>query len=109
MQALCDGILEAAILVFYERLSRPKELHWAPWIEGQSEKANQALSALELEIGGAGFTGRPTLGQVCVAITLGWIEFRGVLGAPRARAPELFRWYDEFRKRRSMVSTEPSG
>src|SRR6185369_16272202 len=27
-QALCDGILDAAILVFYERATRPAELHW---------------------------------------------------------------------------------
>ena len=27
-QALCDGILDAAIVVFYEKQNRPKELHW---------------------------------------------------------------------------------
>src|SRR5450631_1554561 len=28
LQALCDGILDAAIIVFYEHMHRPKELHW---------------------------------------------------------------------------------
>jgi glutathione S-transferase len=49
LQALCDGILEAAILVFYERSQRPPALHWAPWLDGQAQKARQGLDELERE------------------------------------------------------------
>ncbi len=53
------------------------------------------------------FADRPELGQVCAAVTLGWLEFRSVLGDLRAGRPELFAWYDRFRERPSMKATEP--
>lgn len=106
-QALTDGILEAAILVFYEVQHRPAELHWSPWLDGQREKANQGLDALEHEV--TLFADDVDLAQVCAGVTLGWLEFRNVLGDIRARRPKLFAWYDEFRKRPGMVATEPKG
>ncbi|MFO0645691.1 MAG: glutathione S-transferase N-terminal domain-containing protein [Polyangiales bacterium] len=104
-QALCDGILEAGILVFYERAHRPKELWWPDWLDGQSEKALQGLDALEREV--AAWGALPDLGQVCAGVTLGWLEFRNVFGDLRATRPNLFAWYERFRGRPSMLNTEP--
>jgi glutathione S-transferase len=104
-QALCDGILEAAILVFYERTTRPKELHWEAWIEGQSEKARQGLDALEREVGT--FPREVDLAQICAGVTLGWLEFRGPLGDVRAGHGALFAWYERFKERPSMIATVP--
>jgi glutathione S-transferase len=104
-QALTDGILEAAILVFYEVTHRPAELHWSAWLDGQREKANQGLDALEHEV--AHFGGDVDLAQICAGITIGWLEFRNVLGDIRPKRPKLFAWYDAFRKRPGMVATEP--
>ncbi|HEX4511934.1 MAG TPA: glutathione S-transferase [Polyangiaceae bacterium] len=105
LQAQCDGILDAAVLVFYERTTRPAELHYEPWLRGQTEKANQALDALELECGS--FSETALLAQICVGITLGWLEFRKPIGDVRANRPKLFGWYDAFRQRPSMKATEP--
>jgi glutathione S-transferase len=104
-QALCDGILDAAVLVFYETTGRPKELHFAPWLEGQTAKANQGLDALELEAERFGET--VDLAQICAGITIGWLEFRHAIGDVRKNRPNLFRWYDAFRERPSMKATEP--
>lgn len=104
-QALCDGILEAAVLVFYERAHRPKEMQFAPWIEGQTQKANQGLDALELEV--EAFGDKVDLAQICAGVTIGWLEFRNATGDVRTNRPKLFRWYDAFRERPSMKSTEP--
>jgi glutathione S-transferase len=104
-QALCDGILEAAILVFYERSMRPAALQWPAWLEGQAEKATQGLDALEREA--PSFGAEVDLGQVCAGITVGWLEFRGVLGDLRATRPALTAWYEGFRARPSMKATEP--
>jgi glutathione S-transferase len=104
-QALCDGILDAGILVFYERLNRPKELHWEAWLDGQAEKARQGLDALEREHGSWGAD--VDLGQIAAAVTLGWLEFRGALGDIRPGRPGLFKWYEHFRTRPSMLATEP--
>lgn len=104
-QALADGILEAAILVFYEVSHRPAELHWSAWLDGQREKVVQGLDALEQEA--ARFTSDVDLAQICAGVTLGWLEFRNVMGDIRPDRPRLFTWYDEFRKRPSMTATEP--
>jgi glutathione S-transferase len=104
-QALCDGIIEAGILVYYERTQRPKELHWEAWIRGQTQKAQQGLDELERDV--AHFEPEVDLGQICAAATLGWLEFRAPIGDIRAGRPQLFRWYDRFRERPSMKATEP--
>jgi glutathione S-transferase len=104
-QALCDGILEAAILVFYERSMRPAELRWPAWLDGQAEKATQGLDALEREA--ASFGAAIDLGQICAGVTVGWLEFRGVLGDIRSTRPALTAWYEGFRARPSMKATEP--
>ena len=104
-EALADGILDAAILVFYERATRPKELWWPAWIEGQTEKALQGVDALASEA--AGFGDRVDLGTISAAITLGWLEFRAPLGELRPGREALFAWYDRFCERPSMKATAP--
>ena len=105
VQALCDGILDAAILVFYERANRPRELWWPAWLDGQSEKALQGLDALEVEV--ARFGDDVDLAQICAGATLSWLEFRDVLGNLRASRPHLAAWYERFSARPSMRATEP--
>lgn len=104
-QALADGILEAAILVFYEREFRPKELHWEGWLDGQSTKVRQGLDALEQEA--SHFGERVDLGQIAAGAAIGWLAFRGVVGDPLAGRPHLARWYEAFATRPSMVATVP--
>jgi glutathione S-transferase len=105
LQALCDGILDAGILHFYERQHRPKDLWWNPWLDGQREKALQGLDALEEEA--ARFEGDVDLAQICAGVTVGWLEFRDVFGEIREGRPRLTRWYERFSTRPSMVSTAP--
>ena len=133
LQALCDGILEAAILVFYERSQRPPALHWDPWLDGQTQKAQQGLDELEREAASFGSPASGTmtstsdgataspaaapisdderagidLAQICAGVTVGWLELRGVIGDIRAGRPKLCAWYDAFRERPSMRATEP--
>ena len=105
LEALVDGILEAAVSVFYERTLRPKELVWEDWIQGQSQKVRQGLDALETEA--PRFGPDVDLAQLCAGAAVGWLEFRPVLGDIRAGRPALFAWYDRFRERPSMRATEP--
>jgi glutathione S-transferase len=105
LQALCDGILEAGVIVFYEKTTRPRELRYEPWVDGQTEKVKQALDALDLEC--QSFSETVDLAQICAGITIGWLEFRNPIGDVRGNRTNLFRWYDAFRKRASMKETEP--
>ncbi len=104
-QALADGLLDAGILAFYERILRPPELHWEPFLEGQAQKASQALDALDAEAGGYGDA--PDIGQIAAACAIGWLAFRAPFGDVLADRPRLARWYARFAARPSMRATEP--
>ena len=43
LQALCDGILDACILLVYEGRWRPAEKHEQKWIDHQAEQGERAL------------------------------------------------------------------
>lgn len=105
-QALADGILDAGILVFYERNQRPPELHWEAWISGQTIKVRQGLDALEALC--PHFGERPDLGQIAAAAAVGWLVFRAPTGDPLAGRPALTAWFRRFDARPSMVATRPS-
>jgi glutathione S-transferase len=117
VQALADGLLDAGILVFYERLQRPPELHWAAWLEGQTQKAQQALDALDAEVAGAagsaaasprsGFGEAVDIGQIAVGCAVGWLLFRQPFRDVLAGRPALAAWYARFAERASMRETEP--
>lgn len=104
-QALADGVLDAGILVFYERSYRPAELHWAAWLDGQSQKALQGLDALDALC--ADFGESPDLGQIAVACALGWLLFRAPFGDVLATRPALSAWFARFNARPSMTATAP--
>jgi len=104
LQALSDGILDAGILVFYERLQRPPELQWQPWLDGQRGKVLQGLDALEREVDA--LLGPVDLAQVAAAASIGWLVFRDVVDV-RATRPRLSAWYDTFAERPSMRATTP--
>ena len=105
--ALCDGIIEAGVLVFYEKQNRPPELQFAPWLSGQTEKATQALDALA-KVAADWTDDAVDLARIAAGVTLGWLEFRSVFGDLRTPARAgLFGWYDRFRERPSMKATAP--
>ena len=49
LQALCDGILDAGILLVYEGRWRPPEMAVAKWLDHQTGKVTRALGALEAD------------------------------------------------------------
>jgi glutathione S-transferase len=104
-QALADGVLEAGVAVFYERSMRPAELQWPAWLDGQRSKVLQGLDALDAEA--SSYEGAFDIGHIAAACTIGWLEFRDVVGDIRASRPSLFAWYEALRERPSMKATEP--
>lgn len=108
LQALADGVLDAGILVFYERTQRPKELHWEAWLAGQTTKVLQGLDALDaLAADWGDGPDAVDLGRIAAACALGWLAFRDVVGPMREGRERLFAWYDRFAQRPSMVATAP--
>ena len=74
LQALCDGILDASILTIYETRWRKAESHEPKWLEHQAGKVARALAALEAAPPPLDAT--PNVGQITLACTLGYRDFR---------------------------------
>jgi len=93
LQALADGILDASILQVYEGRFRPAERHEPKWVEHQAGKVARGLAALEAAPPGLGSP--PDVGQITVACTLGYRDFRFGEGW-RKDHPRLVAWLDGF-------------
>lgn len=104
-QALADGLLDAALLVRYERLARPEAHQWPLWIDKQLEKVGDALDAM---------TADPPpfechdIGAISFACALGWLDFRFPDLRWRDSRPDLAGWYAQFEARPAMRATRPA-
>ena len=106
LQALGDGILDAAVLRRYELVVRPPEYRWEGWLQGQLAKIRNGLDALEREVGV--WNGRFDVGQVTAACVLGYIDFRFPEEVWRQSRPQLTAWYEQVRRRPSVAATVPT-
>lgn len=106
-QALADGILDAVVLVFYEKMFREEALRSQKWLDAQTDKARRGLTELETTIATWARTADAfDIGQIAVASALSWLEFREPLGPLRADYPQLFAWYDSVQERPSLQATQ---
>jgi glutathione S-transferase len=103
--ALCDGIMDAAILRRYES-QRPETLRSIEWDNRQKTKVDQALAALEKEA--ASFGDRADIGTLTVAIMLDYLDFRFAHEAWRDAHPNLAKWHQAFSARPSLKATMPT-
>ena len=103
--ALCDGIMDAAILRRYETL-RPEALRSVEWDTRQKTKVDQALHALEKET--ASFGDRVDIGTLTVAIMLDYLDFRFAHEAWRDGHPNLAKRHRAFSARPSLQATMPA-
>jgi glutathione S-transferase len=106
IQAIADGLLDAALLSRYEVALRPGELLWRDWLAGQGRKIDRALAALEadvkrLETGAA-------LNAIAAACALGYLDFRFPDRGWRKAAPKLGAFYDAYAQRPEMALTDPT-
>jgi glutathione S-transferase len=93
LQALCDGILDAGILLVYEGRWRPPEMAVQKWLDHQRGKVERAMAVLEAEPPPLDAT--PNVGQITLACALGYGDLR-FEGKWRAGHPKLVKWLDAF-------------
>lgn len=106
LQALGDGMLEAAVLRRYELAVRPQEYRWDAWLQGQLAKIRNGLDALEREV--KGWNARFGIGQITAACVLGYLDFRFPEEAWRQSRPQLAAWYERASQRPSVAATAPA-
>ena len=93
LQALGDGIMDAAILIVYEARHRPAEIHHKPWLDYQRGKVERGIAAL------AANPPDPKVfnaGTIAVACALAYLDWRKQVDW-RASHPQLIAWLDAFR------------
>lgn len=104
MQALADGIMDAAILQIYELRFRSEDRREPKWVSHQAGKVERALAARSAS---THLSPVPHIGTVAVACALGYLDFR-FEGAWRKQHPRLVAWLDDFAARvPSFAATAP--
>ena len=93
LQALCDGMLDAGVLLVYEERYRPADKRVDTWVERQSDKVARGLAALEAAP--PALTPVPDVGQIALACVLGYGDLR-FGGRWREDHPRLVAWHDRF-------------
>jgi glutathione S-transferase len=92
LEALADGILDAAILIVYESRHRPAEKHHVPWLDYQRGKIVRGLSLLDRNPPNVDVT----VGTIALACALGYLDWRKQVDW-RMDFPALVDWLNEFR------------
>lgn len=103
LQALGDGMLDAALLARYEDVARPDELKWPAWRAAQLDKCQTSLAYLESRP--ALLAGRIDLGTLAIGCALWYLDLRFADVDWRSAHPQVTQWYAEFSKRPSMRHT----
>jgi glutathione S-transferase len=93
LQALADGLMDAALLQVYEKRWRAAEIQYRPWMDHQAGKVERALGVLE--DAPPPLDGTPDVGQIALACALGYLDLR-FEGTWRGDHPRLVAWLDAF-------------
>lgn len=91
MQALADGVMDAALLQVYEKRWRDEGLRSERWASHQADKVARGLAAFEA----SDLSGPLHIGHIALACALGYLDLR-FGGDWRQTHPALVRWLDGF-------------
>ncbi len=104
LQALADGILDAAVLRLMET-RRPANEQSKAWMERQRTVVNRSLDWLEQHV--ASLDDTVTIGNITVAIVGDYLDFRFGAEDWRQGRPKLAEWQKRFASRASLKATYP--
>ena len=93
--ALMDGILDAAILVIYERRMRPEDKYVESVVERQRGKIIRGLEVIAANNPSYGYGAMPDIGEIGLACVLDYLDFRKQVNW-RDHAPNLASWLADF-------------
>jgi glutathione S-transferase len=93
--ALMDGILDAAILVIYERRMRPEDKYVESVVERQRGKIIRGLEVIAAEKPRYSNGAMPDIGEIGLACVLDYLDFRKQVNW-RDHAPNLAAWLADF-------------
>jgi glutathione S-transferase len=108
LDVLANGVCDAVILVFFERL-RPEAHRSQPWMDRQLRKVLGGVAEIARLIGDRRYAvgDRFGLGDIAAASALGYLEVRFKEFGWRRQYPALNRYMDRLMQRPSLRDTVP--
>jgi len=103
LQALGQGMADAAVAYRYEVAARPKGLQWEDWMTRALARIHAAQD--DVEINWMDSLSEINVGSIAVGVTLAYIDFRMPDFGWRNGRPKLAAWHEGFCKRDSMIKT----
>ncbi len=107
LEALADGVMEAAVLMAYEHRLRPEEKVFPEWVEAQWAKAARTLSVIDARWM-SHLAGPLDAAQIALGCALGYIDLRHGARNWREGNVNLAAWYEAFSARPAMQATVPA-
>ena len=102
LEALADGIMDAAVANRYELAVRPEALRWPSWSEAQFVRIDAALDLLETKVPRLG---GGDVGSLGMGAALEYLDFRHPVRPWRGGRPRLAAWLADFAQSPAMQRT----
>ncbi len=102
-ESIAEGMIDAALSIRYEISVRPEPLRWQGWIDGQTQKVDRTLDAMEQHAGALNQIDAAAIGTGCA---LGYLDHRLPDWGWRTGRPALEAWFEVFSERPSMQATK---
>lgn len=99
--AIAHGMMDAAFISVIEK-RRPKDKQWEQWVDRQYRALIRTLPTVVVPP-----SGRFDLGDITLACTLAYLDFRVDALVWRNLHPELATWFESVSDRPSMVASKP--
>jgi glutathione S-transferase len=107
LEAMADGLLDAAILIRAEMTQRDEAMRSRAWIDRQLGKIDGALAALDDWLGDSPWLvdGKYSLADIAAGCALAYLDFRFAEIDWRTRHPRLAHYADKLFARQSFADT----
>ena len=106
LEASADALLEAAVLMTYERRLRPEHMVFEDWIEAQWAKVDRILDTVNARWL-SHLHGPLDMSHIGIACGLAYLDFRHDDRQWRRGRDGLATWFETFAQRESMTATAP--
>ena len=103
--SLLQGMLDSMLLCRYERMVRPKELHWTAWADDHWNRAWKGMARFENH---PDVLARPfDISQIALVCVLGYADFRFADCGWRKAYPKLDAFHEKMLARPSVKISLP--
>lgn len=106
LEAIADGMMDAAVLMVYEQKCREEAIRSAEWVEGQWSKIDRSLVSLESNWMNH-LNSTVDMGTIAVGCALGYLDLRHSGRNWRNGHDDLASWFEQFSTRNCMSRTVP--